>query len=166
MIELIHGRGQLGSGLQDKIANYPGLNCKIYHTWNFLDKSEPVQKGEYFKFKKFVDEHRNAKIIFISTLSKKRDDYVKYKTLAEEYLFKKNPNGKVIRLSFLLGKGICEKFKKNEARPYGIIEILTINDATNKILTYITNENKVESIHGEKVSAKLVYELIRFGAKP
>lgn len=166
MIELVHGRGQLGGCLKSKIAKYPELDCVLYHTWNFLEKTEIVQRGEHIKFKKFVDAHKNGKIVFISSLSKIDTPYLKYKRLAEDYLLKNNPDGKVIRLPTLLGKGICERFKKNEAVPYDEIELMTINDATDKVLSCISNSNnKIDVIHGQVISAKLVYELIKFGKK-
>ena len=87
MIKLINGRGQLGTSLNALVKAYKGTEViYIYHTWNFIDKRQHIQEEEYNKFKKFVNEHKDKKIVFISTRSNNGDNYVKYKLLSEAYL--------------------------------------------------------------------------------
>ena len=153
---IVDGLGQLGKAL-----DYKG-NTIIYHTWS-LDKSEEVQKECYTKFVEFVNANP-GEICFISTYSEKDDSYVKYKRLAEQYLLKRN-RGYVIRLPTLVGKGICEKFKKGKVEPFGTMELMTVEDAAIKISNFaecIDNPSIIR-LDGEKVSAYLVNYLIKFG---
>jgi len=169
MIELIHGRGQLGTALKDLIKNKK-VDLKedwfIYHTWNFIDKSENVQREEYEKFKEFVDKHKGVNILFISTLSENHTPYEHYKQLSEAYLLQNSDKGFIVRLSNLIGKGICERFKKGEAKPYGTLELMAVEEAAIRILKFLSSDKKlihIKNLHGSKVDAGLAYNLIRFG---
>jgi hypothetical protein len=168
MITLVDGKGQLGSILGlliDKRKLNSEDNIIIYHTWNVLDKSEETQKQCYEKFKNFVDSNQDTKIIFISTYSQKDNYYNHYKQLSEAYLILNHPNGNVIKLPILIGKGICEKFKKNEAEAFGEMELMSVKDAAEKVLEFALSKDKIRSIrvYGDKVSAKLAKDLILFG---
>lgn len=159
---LVNGRGQLGERLS-KVNFIKSWNATIYHTWD-MDKSEENQKKSFEKFIKYVDENRDKKIIFISTRSLKHDAYVKYKRLAETYLLETSRDSLVIRLPLLIGKGTCENFKKDTAKPFGQIELLTIDKAVEYILDNLCF-NGILECPGEFVSAELVYNLIKFGGQ-
>jgi len=175
MIRLINGRGQLGTELKsqlEKTGIFADKEATIYHTWNFLDKIEETQKNEYEKFKRFLENDKKADpLIFISTYSQQNNPYTYYKQLSEVHLLSNHPNGYVIRLPVLIGKGICQKLKDNEVKPYGTIELIGIEKAAKNILSElegILNESqKVRNIriYGDSVPADLVYELIKFGKK-
>ena len=125
MIKLINGRGQLGSKLVFLEEVKKDTEIFIYHTWNIDDKSEKTQQEEYHKFIKFVDTHKNSKIIFISTLSDKSNFYTFYKLKSENYLLSKNCDGIIIRLPTIIGKGIFQKFRDDSAMPYGYFSLCT-----------------------------------------
>jgi len=162
MLHLYDGKGQLGEALQ--LYYEVKRDVAIYHTWNFLDKTEKTQKECFRKFVKFVDSYP-GEVYFISTKCNLKNPYVKYKRLAENYLLRNNPEGHIIRLPNLIGKGICEKFKNNEVKPYGTIELMDIEKAAHTIIDLIRFKCKSLniSLNGEKISAKLAHKLIQFG---
>ena len=162
MIKLINGRGQLGSGL-----GYLNEDILIYHTWNISDKSQKTQRKEYLKFIKFVELNKDSKIIFISTSSTKDNWYNFYKLKSEAYLITNTAAGVVIKLPTLIGKGIFEKLKNNEAVPSGNFNLSTIDEALKFIQRCAFEETIVRThiLQGEKVSAAVVHSLIKFGQK-
>ena len=166
MIKLIDGKGQLGTALHNLISKERlNIDVIIYHTWNFSDKSEEVQKKCYEDFKKFVDQNLGSKIIFISTISQDKTPYVIYKKMSEEYLLKNNKNGFVIRLPTLIGKGICQKFRNNEVDAFGEMEVMTIEDATKSVLNFTQSSSPTRNLRlkGIQIPAKLIKNLILFG---
>jgi len=168
MIKLINGRGQLGSALQ-KIIEREEIeilsNIAIYHTWNIEDKSKEVQKECFEKFVRFVDENQDTKIIFTSTYSEKENYYNYYKQLAEAYLLINHKQGYVVRLPTLIGKGVCDKFRKNEAEVFGYMEILPVEEAAREVLRIAKESSLIRSfkIDGFIIPAKIVKSLILFG---
>lgn len=167
MIKLINGRGQLGTALEKLIKdrNLIKEDIMIYHTWNFLDKSELIQKDCYDKFKSFVDDNLDSKIIFISTYLQTDNFYTHYKKLSEEYLLSRQKNGKVVKLPNLVGKGICEKFRNEEVEPFGEMELMTIDSAVKTILDIVDSNSIIQKyrIKGTLIPAELVQELILYG---
>lgn len=168
MIKLINGRGQLGTALE-KLINKEKNGIKediiIYHTWNFLDKSEEVQKECYSNFVNFVNKNLDNKIIFISSYSQNDTAYEKYKKLSEDYILNNQKDGVVIKLPNLIGKGICERFRNENIRPFGMIELMTIDSATQKILDFIDSNSQIKNyrIKGTLIPAELVQRLIHYG---
>ena len=166
MIKLINGRGQVGNILKKKISN---LNIDdevyIYHTWNIDDKTREVQFKEHEKFMKFVNQELGKRIIFISTSSQKDNWYTFYKHLSEAYLLSTNKNSVVVRLPSLIGKGTCAMFKNNTIEPFGVMELMSVEDAVDIILEKVTTPKVMNNYHikGERVSAKMVQQLISFG---
>lgn len=167
MIKLINGRGQLGTALEKLIKNRNPIrkDVMIYHTWNFLDKSETTQEDCYHKFKKFVDDNLNSKIIFISTYATAKNPYTFYKRLSEGYLLHEQKNGMVIQLPNLIGKGICEKFRNEEVEPFGMMEVITIEDSAKIILDFTSFESPIQKfrVKGTLMPAELVQKLILYG---
>lgn len=165
-IELINGRGQLGDELKRRTehSSLSSLNEQIviYHTWNTTDKSEVPQKIEYDKFKRYVDENKHKKIIFISTYSEKNNYYNLYKHKAESYLIINCEKCLVIRLPILVGKGIIRDFIQGTKDAYGVMNITTPALAAIQILNIIRQRTlvKILTINGEKISAKLVKALV------
>ena len=169
MINLIDGKGQLGFELEKLIKKENSKeNLFIHHTWNFLDKSEETQKKCYQDFREFVDNHKDSKIVFISTYSQAQNNYTLYKQLSESYLISNNEKGYVVRLPNLIGKGICQKIKDNQVENiFGEMELMNIKDAAKKVLDFSTSESTIKniSIPGIKIPAHLAKDLILFGKK-
>ncbi len=166
MIKLVNGRGQLGSYLKQLESISIDKKIYIYHTWNIEDKSKNTQKKEFDKFVNFVKKTNcDCKIIFISTCSTKDNWYNYYKHLSESYLLSNTANGIVIRLPTIIGKGIFEKFKNETAKPYGVFSIVTIEDAYEFIKSCLFKNSiiRIYTLQSEIISAKIVYELIKFG---
>ena len=104
MIKLCDGRGQLGEYLQRHLSAITTTkNIYIYHTWNPWDKEYEVQKAQYEKFKLFVDDHPNDRVVFISTYSENENYYVHFKQRAEAYLITTCQDSLVVRLPNLVG---------------------------------------------------------------
>jgi hypothetical protein len=164
MLILFDGKGQLGTVLEKHI-NEIDREVHIHHKWNFLDKSEEKQRQIYKTFEKYVDAHRNDEVYFISTAINNQSSYLEYKRKAESYLLKNCVNGHVIRLPNMLGRGICNDFREDRKKPFGDIELITIQDATSAILKIICSgvPEEINTVEGEKISASMVYDLIRFG---
>ena len=163
MIKLVNGNGQVGNFLKNKISsisvNKPVL---IYHTWNIDNKSNKVQKKEYEKFKFFVNENKNNRIIFISTKSQKESQYVKYKQLSESYLIENCIDCLVLRFPTLIGKGIFHDFKNGTKQPYGTMEIMSLKRAAEIIVEKINYSGVLKTIcfDGHVIKANIVYELV------
>jgi len=180
MIILNNGRGQLGKALLNYIKNdtkfdiSSGLDVdtnqrsaiNIYHTWYMGNKNnKQVQKECLNKFKLFVDNNHDSKIIFTSTYSQQNNLYNLYKQKAEGYLLSNHNNGYVIKLPVLIGKGICQKLKDNETTPYGNIELMTLQEAASSIINIATVNsyiNRVFRLNGTHISATLVQSLLQF----
>jgi hypothetical protein len=168
MITLINGRGQIGEALKKIIPLEevsPLEKIFIYHTWNISDKSEGIQRECYRNFVDFVNNHIDKKIIFISTYSQQDNAYNQYKHLSEAYLLSNNLYGRVIRLPTLIGKGVCEKFRVDEAEAFGEMELLSVQEAAEEVLKFATSSSHILNfrVFGRIVSANLVKELILFG---
>lgn len=188
VIKLINGRGQVGSKLEEKLKSFPYTNSiqnrsaelagdgrytYIYHTWNIDDKTEPTQLIEYQKFKKFVDQHNQDRIVFISTYDHARfSPYIKYKTMAESYVMEHNTNKyHIIRLPQIIGKGAFDYFKdclKSNKPPqvYGDMEIIGLDEVCNKILDQVMQNNypALTRIKGDLVNPNTVIALLKYGS--
>ena len=163
MTQLINGRGQLGEILKKQIKPINlDTNILIYHTWNIDDKSEITQYKEYEKFIDFVKKHKDKKIIFISTKTKKDDFYVKYKQMAEAFLIENCHNCLVLKFPTLIGKGVITNFKTKKQSPYGIMEIMSLKKCADLIIDNLNfkGQRKILYFDGEHLSAELVYELV------
>ena len=163
----MNGKGQLGTALQALLPSYKTRkNIVIYHTWNVFDTSEEAQKKCYEEFCRFVVKEEKREIVFISTYSQRENWYTHYKQQAEAYLlsYKK---GRVIRLPTLIGKGVCQNFKDGTAKPFGIMELMSINDAAKAVLDIAIKKSLIlnHRVKGTLVPATLVYDLIAFGKK-
>ena len=172
-IILCNGRGQLGSALsnilpvsknRESIGIGPNRSY-IYHTWNFLNKEQSVQQDCYNKFVEFVDQHNKDEIIFISTYSEKDNSYTYYKQLAESYLLTNIELSKIIKLPIIIGNGICRDLKTGKKEPYGLLELISIEDAAKEINVIAQKphiQNRVFRVKGEIVLAKLATQLLTF----
>jgi hypothetical protein len=56
-------------------------------------------------------------------------------------------------------------FKNNTIEPFGVMELMSVEDAVDTILEKVTTPKVVNSHHikGERISAKMVRQLISFG---
>lgn len=164
MITIVDGLGQVGKALQTKTNDRVfKRSAFVYHTWNPWDKSRNIQKQEHLKFKAFVDEHKDERIIFVSTYSQDNNYYVHYKQISEAYLITNCKFGFVIRLPNLIGnKGIFKKLKEKQALPYGSMELMKVDQAVEQILDLVNYDGvvRVHTAKGESVSASIVNELI------
>tara|TARA_B100000676_G_C18052095_1_gene831895 strand:- start:1202 stop:1693 length:492 start_codon:yes stop_codon:yes gene_type:complete len=161
MIKLINGRGQVGEELSKNLPNCQE-DIFIYHTWNVWDKTQKPQQCEYFKFKEFVNEHGDDKIIFISTYSEQENWYNHYKQLSEAYLINNCSKGLILRVPVIIGKGVCQKMKDGEVEPYGVMELVTVQDVSKRIIELCSYDGNIKSfrMEGNLVPAKIAYSLI------
>tara|TARA_R110002110_G_scaffold225990_2_gene440195 strand:+ start:226 stop:747 length:522 start_codon:yes stop_codon:yes gene_type:complete len=173
MILLKNGRGQLGTSLAGRISKsnyryrYSTEDIFIYHTWDMDNKNdEDIQKQCLTKFKLFIDNNKDNKIIFVSTYSEQSNLYNLYKQKAEGYLLSNHDSGIVIKLPVLLGKGICQKLKDKKIPPYGDIELMTVEEAATSIISIAVtcgnNKNRIYRLNGTYVPATLVSALLHF----
>ena len=167
MIRFVNGRGQMGHVLrilqpefEPKTAGMGMVH--IYHTWNPWDKGEDVQKSEYDKFTKYVDDHQDEKIIFVSTYCQNENYYVHYKQRAEAYLLANHPNGIVVRLPNIIGKkGIIQKLRDGTAQPFGEMEIISLEQATRRVMELAAYEGlrRLFIVKGHKIPASVISDL-------
>jgi hypothetical protein len=156
-MRLINGRGQLGEALAKLDVKSDAV---VYHTWNHLEKDEGTQRDCYEKYIAFYKKEQ-GRLIFISTSSENDNAYVDHKRMAERFA-----NG-VVRLPTLIGRGICERFRdRPEVAAWGIMELLPVEKAAKAVAEYVqTGRSDVLTVPGVRVPAKLVKELIQFGAR-
>lgn len=170
MILLKNGRGQLGTILADRISKstyaYGTKDIFIYHTWDMDNKNdEKIQKDCLTKFKLFVDNNKDNKIVFISTYSEQNNLYNLYKQKAEGYLLSNHDHGIVIKLPVLLGRGICQRLKNKKVSPYGDIELMTLQEAADSIISIAAtngSRNRIYRLNGTHIPATLVSALLHF----
>jgi hypothetical protein len=161
-MNLINGRGQLGSALSSRELHIDNLD--VYHTWNFLDKTEAVQKNEYEKFISYIGKvPLNRKVVFISTLAKDKSWYTYYKKLSEDVFLKRVRSGLVVRLPCMIGKGVFSNFRDQTiVDPYdGVVSFLTINECCAFILESLDKTGIVEP-DCWNISANALCELVEF----
>ena len=168
MVKLINGRGQLGEKLQ-RYSNIPSdKDISIYHTWQVTysgdsDMSEEmIQLNEYNKLVEFSKNNPNDKIIFISTNSQRSSYYTYYKEQAEAYLLANHSSCIILKFPAFIGKGILPKLKLREIKPYGTIELITLDKVTEIIEEYIyyNGLKRIFTIEGEKIEAKTLVEIL------
>tara|TARA_R110000787_G_scaffold116921_9_gene227343 strand:+ start:2477 stop:2992 length:516 start_codon:yes stop_codon:yes gene_type:complete len=171
MILLKNGRGQLGTSLANIISqsNYTYItkDIFIYHTWDMNNKNdEDIQKQCLTKFKLFIDNNKDNKIIFVSTYSEQSNLYNLYKQKAEGYLLSNHNSGIIIKLPVLVGKGICQKLKDKTLTPYGDIELMTLEEAATSIISITAesgnSKNRIYRLTGTYIPATLVSALLHF----
>ena len=164
-VELYNSRGQLGGLLKKYMKEYSFKGrYLIYHTWNIDDKSKEIQFLEYEKFLKFVDNNKNNKIIFISTKSEKDSWYVYYKQLSESYLIQNCENCLIFRFPTIVGyKGTIQLLKKQEIEPYGIMELMSLDNVCKNIINNLDycGKSRILSFDGEKITAYLTSEILK-----
>jgi len=169
MVRIINGRGQLGEKLQ-RYARVKGvLDIAIYHTWQVTYSGdsnmseEMVQLNEYNKLVEFSKQNPNTKIIFISTNSQRNSWYTHYKEQAEAYLLVNHGSCIILKFPAFIGKGILPKLKSGEIKPYGTMELITLDRAAEVVEEYIyySGLKRVFTIEGEKIEAKTVLEILK-----
>jgi len=169
MVRIINGRGQLGEKLQ-RYARIKGiLDIAIYHTWQVTYSGdsnmseEMVQLTEYNKLVEFSKQNPNTKIIFISTNSQRNSWYTHYKEQAEAYLLANHDSCIILKFPAFIGKGILPKLKAGEIKPYGTMELITLDRAAEIVEEYIyyNGLKRVFTIEGEKIEAKTVLEILK-----
>jgi len=155
-MRLVNGRGQLGEALAS--LDVPA-DVIVYHTWNCTDKSEAAQRACYERFVAFREDNP-GRLVFISTSTENDSPYLTYKRKAEPLA-----DG-VVRLPTLIGRGICERFRDDpETRAWGTIELTAVDAAAMLVAAYLINNGTgVFTMHGARVPAFMVKDLIRFGA--
>ena len=167
-MKLVNGRGQLGEELK-KYEDMLGA-LTMYHTWNFLDKTETTQWECFWELRAYVKNIANIKqpFVFISTYTNTYTPYLKYKMLAECHLLDYFDKCIVFRLPNLLGRGLCENFKTGKLKPDdGSVELITIQDAVKKMIDKLLvssfEKNEIIRIEGTVIPVKLLNDIIQFG---
>ena len=169
MVRIINGRGQLGEKLQRYVRIKGILDVAIYHTWQVTYSGdsnmseEMVQLNEYNKLVEFSKQNPNTKIIFISTNSQRNSWYTHYKEQAEAYLLANHDSCIILKFPAFIGKGILPKLKSGEIKPYGTMELITLDRAAEVVEEYIyyNGLKRVFTIEGEKIEAKTVLEILK-----
>lgn len=169
MVRIINGRGQLGEKLQQYTHIKGILDIAIYHTWQVTYSGdsnmseEMVQLNEYNKLVEFSKQNPNTKIIFISTNSQRNSWYTHYKEKAEAYLLVNHDSCIILKFPAFIGKGILPKLKSGEIKPYGTMELITLDKAAEVVEKYIYYDGlkRVFTIEGEKIEAKTVLEILK-----
>lgn len=155
----------MGEVLLEKTKNLKFKNeIYLYHTWNIDNKSKQTQRIEYEKFSKFVDNNKNNKIIFISTKSEKDSWYVYYKQLSESYLIQNCEKCLIFRFPTIVGyKGTIQLLKKQEIQPYGIMELMSLDNVCKNIINNLDycGKSRILSFDGEKITAYLTSEILK-----
>lgn len=162
MIRLVNGRGQLGTALGARLPGWehPG-DIHLLHSWVFMDKSEVVQAGEYNKFKRDL-AGSSGKPVFVSTKTTIDSPYLRWKIKAEADTLE--AGGVVVRIPNLIGKGICSRFRAEDAKPFGKLELATIEDAAEFTLkAAAAPPGTIMTMEGETLTAALAYNLIKYG---
>ena len=158
-MKLIDGLGQLGGALSKSKLK----NITIYHKWNVFDKSVEAQQDSYNEFVRYVDGHKEERIMFISTKTEKEGPYLYWKRAAERYLCQNVNQMCIIRLPIIIGKGACQKFRDENAEPYGMMEIISLEDAVVLITKNANFAKQMVEIAGCWIPAKVVKQLIIYG---
>lgn len=170
MVKLLNGRGQLGKKLKEKFNGYnTDYDVSIYHTWKVPhlydpgESEEEIQKQEYNKLVKFSKLNPQTKIIFISTNSNRGTYYTYYKELAEAYLLLNHKNCVILKFPVFVGNGILKKLSKGDIKPYGIMEVITLEKVVNTIENFIelNDLKRIYTIPGEKIEAKTIVEILK-----
>lgn len=161
-MRVINPRGQLAEAIQKEVGDQQVPDVDIYCSWNFLDKSEEVQHRCFSKFVEFCMESLDRKIIFISTKCATYTGYTRFKKYAEIFLRDHVKQWGVFRLPNLVGRGVCDKLITG-AEPYGVIELLSIEQAARFILDNLHVHNEVSTATGCMVSAEVVKSLLQYG---
>ena len=169
MVKLVNGKGQLGEKLQHLTKLKTVLDVTIYHTWQVTYSGdsnmseEMVQLNEYNKLVEFSNKNPNTKIIFISTTSQRSSWYTYYKEQAEAYLLANHDSCIILKFPAFIGKGILPKLKTGEIKPYGTMELITLDKAAASIEEYVYYHDlkRVFIIEGEKIEAKTVLEILK-----
>lgn len=136
---LLNGRGQLGEALKKELhlQQIDKPNICIYHTWNFMDKSEETQKNELAKLEDYVNNRhkKEDKLVFISTMSSDCNPYVIAKEEAEYLVDKTLPNFLVVRLPNLIGKGLFNRIKEQDITRYSdCIKFMSVRNAAKFVI--------------------------------
>jgi predicted secreted acid phosphatase len=169
MIHLIDGMGQLGEALK-KILPKTDKEIYIYHKWDVWNKDDwEKQAACLAEFCQFTDWHIKEKtgayIFFISTNTKKYNAYSLMKSVASENLDSSYIHSATIKLPMLIGRGPCEKFRNEDAEPFDIMDLISVEEAAEQIIKIILGDkiSKMNYILGASVDAKLVKRLIQYG---
>jgi hypothetical protein len=168
MVILANGRGQLGEKLQQYLDIQSDKDIAIYHTWQVTYSGdsnmseEMTQLNEYNKLVEFSKNNPNSKIIFISTVSQRSSWYTYYKEQAEAYLLANHNSCIILKFPPFIGKGILPKLKSGEIKPYGTIELITLDRVSEIVGQYLFHDDlkRVFTIEGEKIEAKTLVEIL------
>ena len=175
VVRLLNGRGQLGDKLNKKFNNtIISEDISVYHTWKVpwlsdTAEFEETQRNEYLKLVEFSKNNPQTKLIFVSTNSTRGTHYTHYKELAEAYLLSNHKYSIILKFPLFIGKGVIEKIKNKEIKPYGIMEVVTLDkvvETIDKHVSYFTLPNykglkRVFTIEGEKIQAETVAEILK-----
>ena len=169
MVKLVNGRGQLGERLQH-LTNIKTIHdVAIYHTWQVTysgdsnTSNEMTQLNEYNRLVEFSNKNPNTKILFISTNSQRNSWYTHYKEQAEAYLLANHDSCIILKFPAFIGKGILPKLKAGEIKPYGTMELITLDKVAETVEEFIYYDGlkRVFTIEGEKIEAKTVLEILK-----
>ena len=69
----------------------------------------------------------------------------------------------ILKFPLFIGKGVLSKLKSGEFTPYGVSEIITLDEVVNTIKEFINYKDlkRVFYIQGEKVKATTLVDILR-----
>ena len=157
-MKLINGRGQIGELLTPYINDYHEV--EVYHTWNFLDKSQDTQDRELNKLKEYLKD-AYKKVIFISTSSISNTPYYQCKREAERLVQLHSKNNLIIRFPVIIGKGVFSGLLDKTLKPYGVINYISLQEACAFLLNSIEETGIIECPPW-RCSAETLVEIMEF----
>jgi len=161
-------KGQLGSELNRILKPKEHEDMIIHCAWNFLDKSTEAQI-ECIKYTEDLLQEAfmtNKRFVFISTKTRIDSPYLRAKRLIEKVIKDLRLNYIIIKLPNLIGLGAVDKLGKGE-HPFGRnIELMTIEDAAQKIKKAIKKDKKrTINFQGRFVSDILLRDLMVYARR-
>ena len=85
------------------------------------------------------------------------------KLQAEVYLLTRTAQGTVIRLPYLVGKGLAQRIKDGQPYAAGTVEVSSLEIMAMRILRCLTSSQRFHVLHGDVVDVNLLAAAIHFG---
>jgi hypothetical protein len=162
---LLNGRGQIGEGLAKIITKQ--YSVEVYHTWNFVNKTNKAQEIELEKYRHFLKKIHNPKnkVAFISTSSIDNNSYVIKKRYGET-LTRQLDSYIIIRLPNIIGKGVLDRLISIEDYYPGTIQYTNIAAACKFIYrSCISETNTTLSCPYDSMSVDNIKSIINYVKK-
>ena len=69
----------------------------------------------------------------------------------------------ILKFPVFVGNGILKKLSKGDMKPYGTMEIITLDKVVDTVETYLLDNSlkRVHTILGERIEAKTVVDILK-----